>query len=217
MNIQLVKIIDQEEAAGKGLALLKNIVDKDTLLLLSGGTSSVLLYQLIAKDGSLKPGAVAMVDERYGDKIHANSNQKMMIDTGLIPYLDKNGIQFYPILQEDLDRQQTAVKYEETLKNLVTGFKKKVAIMGIGADGHTAGIKPGLEYDHSKWVIFFDDKGGYFSKRITTTFEFLEQIDEFVILIFGSAKKEALQKMLESGFYKNSKIPTTVFTDITLA
>ena len=42
---------------------------------------------ILAKERKLNPGAVALVDERYGEKLHENSNEKMISDTGLIGYL----------------------------------------------------------------------------------------------------------------------------------
>lgn len=206
MSITVIKCGDKTDAAHKAFEFLKKMIEENTLLLLSGGTSPNELYRLIAEDGHLHPGAVAMVDERFGEKMHNNSNEKMIKEAGLV--------EFYQILEEGIDPEQTAIDYEKTVKELFAKYPKKVAVMGIGTDGHTAGIKPDLEYDHSRWVVAYNDEGGYFGQRITTTFECLEQIDEFVLLVFGEEKKSALQKMLEDGFFKKAGIPATVFTDI---
>lgn len=214
-NITVVYCQDKSDASKKAFKKLQEIVDKNTLLLLSGGTSPIELYGLISAGANVfHSGGVAMVDERYGSKMHGFLNEKMMIDSGMIELLASKGVPFCAVLEDGVNLEQTAVNYEEKLRMLFAKYPKKVAVMGVGADGHTAGIKPGLRYDHSKWVVAFDDYEGSFGTRVTTTFECLEHVDEFVLLVFGEDKKEALQKMLTDGFYRKSGIPTTVFTDI---
>lgn len=214
---------DKKEASKKALEILLKDVDQNTLLLLSGGTSPDLLYRLIAQDKSLNPGAVALVDERFGSPMHETSNEKMIFDTGLVEYLKKEGISFYGILKKN-NMENIAEQYEQTIRNLFKKFSKKIAIMGIGKDGHTAGIKPGLDYDHTRLVAAYND-AGTFGKRITLTFEALAQIDEFIILVFGDneqGKKEVLrkmfqgddQKLLPAVFYTNVPSKVIILTDI---
>lgn len=209
-NIEIVECKNKIEASKKALKLLLGNVDQETLLLLSGGTSPDLLYQLIAQDKTLQPGAIALIDERYGPPMHGNSNEKIISSTGLVEYLNKKEIPFYGILKED-NMETTVEQYEQTIKNLFKKFSKKIAIMGVGADGHTAGIKPGLDYDHTKLVVAYDDAGA-FGKRITLSFEALEQIDEFIILAFGESKKEALKKMFQGR--DREKLPAVFYTEI---
>lgn len=193
-DVKIIQFCDKNEASKKALDILLNNIDQTTLLLLSGGTSPDLLYQMIAKDKRLKPGAVAMIDERYGLPMHDNSNEKMITNTGLLDYFESEKVPVYRILKEG-DMAGMAEQYEERIKELFAKFSKKVAVMGIGADGHTAGIKPNLNYDHTRLVVSYDDKEGLFGKRITLTFEALEQVDEFIVLAFGENKKLALQQM----------------------
>lgn len=209
--------MDKIDGSKKALKALESVIDKSTLLLLSGGTSPDLLYKMIAESRNLKPGAIALVDERFGKTNHDNSNEKMILETGLFTYIYNEGILIHKILN-DWDLDKTTSKYELVIQDLFKKFPKKMAVMGIGADGHTAGIKPGLDYDHKKWVVSYDDKG-VFGKRITLTFEALSQIDEFIILAFGQSKKKALQEMLTqpqnkipAAFY--NKTSSNLFTDI---
>ncbi|MBI2019170.1 6-phosphogluconolactonase [Candidatus Daviesbacteria bacterium] len=218
-NIQIVHCKDKIEASKKSLEHLLQIVDKNTLLFLSGGTSPDLLYQLIAQGDGFKAGAVALIDERYGEVMHDNSNEGMIAQTGLTDYINNVGIPCYKILQGK-DLETTANEYEQVIKDLFAKYPKKIAVMGIGADGHTAGIKPGLDYDQSKLVVAFDDKGA-FGKRVTLTFKALEKIDEFVILAFGENKKESLQKVftesdqkkLPASFYNKTTSLVAIYTD----
>lgn len=222
-GVEFIHCGDKKEASKKALEILLKDVDQNTLLLLSGGTSPDLLYRLIAQDKSLNPGAVALVDERFGSPMHGDSNEKMISDTGLVEYLSSKGIPFYRILKKN-NMVSIAEQYERIIRDLLRKFSKKVAVMGIGVDGHTAGIKPRLSCNHSRWVIAYDDKNKPFGKRITLTFEALNKINEFIILIFGENKKEALIKMfqgkdvksLPAVFYAKISAKVTILTDINL-
>lgn len=221
-NSKIICCEDKNEASQKALKLLLDDVDEHTLLLLSGGTSPDLLYQLIVQGNTLKPGAVAMIDERFGAPMHGNSNEKMIARTGLPEYLNIKEIPFYRILTEG-NMEDMVEQYKRTIKDLFEKFPKKVAIMGIGSDGHTAGIKPGLDYDHTKFVAAYYDTGA-FDKRITLTFEGLKQINEFVILAFGEGKRWVFESMFEEGdqnelpavFYNQVSAKVTVYTDLKL-
>lgn len=210
-NVKITVCKDKKEASELALKLLLGNIDSDTLLLLSGGTSLDLLYQFIAQDQTLKSGAVALIDERFGLPMHENSNEKMIKSTGLIDYLNDEEVPFYKILTGK-ELETTADRYEQTMKELFKKFPKKVAIMGIGADGHTAGIKPNLGYDHQRLVVAYDDNLGTFGKRITLTLEALEQINRFVALAFGENKRNALKEMFETS--DEYKIPAAFYTKV---
>lgn len=213
-SVEFIHCEDKKEASKKALEILLKDADQNTLLLLSGGTSPDLLYRLIAENKTLKPGAVVLIDERFGSPMHETSNEKMIFDTGLVEYLKKEGISFYGILKKN-DMENIAEQYEQTIRNLFKKFSKKIAIMGIGTDGHTAGIKPLLDYDHTRLVVSYDDINGPFGKRVTLTFEALAQIDEFIILVFGDneqSKKEVLRKMFQDDDQK--LLPAVFYTNV---
>lgn len=222
MNIIYAK--DEHEASQKTLELLKQKVDQNTLLLLSGGQTPKTLYTLISQDQSLKPGAVALLDERFGEPNHPNSNERMIEKTGLWKFFQDKKILIYKILEPGKSPEQLANQYNQTIKELLEKYTNKIAIVGLGADCHTVGLKPNLDYDHSKLVITFDDIGGYFGIRITTTFESLEKIDEFLLLVLGEGKRKAIEKSLSETdqkqypgvFYKNHSDKTTIISDLFL-
>lgn len=219
-GVKVIQCSDQKEASKKALNFLMKSVDQDTLLFLSGGSSPKFLYQMIAQNKELKPGAVALVDERFGPPFHINSNEKMIKDMGLVDYLNNEGIPFYGILQ-NRDLEETAIVYEKRIKELMKKFSKKVAIMGIGADGHTAGIKPGLGYNHKKLVIAYSGNDS-FGSRITLTYEALFCINDFFVLIFGLTKKDILLNLLTgvqknnlpASFYTKTQAQVFLFTDV---
>lgn len=221
--MKIIQVKNKITGSQKALDILKDLVDKDTLLLLSGGSSPDVLYELISKEQVLKPGAICLIDERYGFSLHNNSNEKMIKDTNLIAYINKEGIPFFGILKKDISLKETTSEYEKVITNLFKKFPRRVAVMGIGEDGHTAGIKPNLEYDHNRLVSGYEDKG-IFGKRITLTFKALSQIERFIVLVFGQNKSKALREMLKSdnqkqipaAFYSKVHDKVNIITDINI-
>jgi 6-phosphogluconolactonase/glucosamine-6-phosphate isomerase/deaminase len=97
-------------------------------------------------------------------------------------------------------------------------YKNKIAILGIGVDGHTAGIAPNrndfinpLFENKENLVGYFDDSKGVFGKRITLTFKSLSLIDNLILLVFGNEKKNALESMEKKGSLR--KVPGRFFKD----
>lgn len=113
-------------------------------------------------------------------------------------------------------REQSAQEYDDIIRSLLAQYQKHVAILGIGMDGHTAGI-PAItslrakgeaqnawiedleERSKNRMVIDYDDTGGFYKERITMTFQGLSMMDLFIVLVFGKDKKMALDLMFEDG------------------
>lgn len=210
----------------EGTVLAKEIfyqtVDKKTLFYLSGGHTPQALYEQLAKEEIIIPGAVGLSDERYGLPMHEKSNERMIAESGLVRYFSFLDIPYYSILK-GLPIQETAERYDELIRSLQTIYRKTVGIFGIGVDGHTAGIAPNRKdfknplfgdtllrfhpdhelkgegnQDYSLFGWFNDDKGSL-KERVTMTFLGISMLDFLVILVFGDNKKEALNLMFESG------------------
>ncbi len=213
------------ENSQKGIEAAKDrlykIVDRKTVLFLSGGSTPKTLYEILSKEGKIKPGAVVMVDERYGEPFHHQSNEKMIKETRLVQYLKNQNIAFYPILQKEKLQEQTSKDYDENVRYLLTFFPKSAAILGIGEDGHTAGIAPNRKdftnpifQQKNLFVSEFSDsknmEEGGFGKRITITFDALSKIDFLIILAFSESKKKALGLMFKDGSIE--EVPARFFT-----
>lgn len=199
-------------------SILSRTVDKKTGLFLSGGSTPKSLYELLTKKRFFF-GAVAMVDERFGKKMHKNSNEKMIGETGLLSYLEEKKIPFYSILRLRSKGALDLTKdYNKKVKNLLEKFSKNIAIVGIGEDGHTAGIPARTQNSSIRqaqdktqnYVTDVYDFPGEFRERITLTFKALSQMDLLIILAFGEGKKGALKKMFEKGPLE--EIPARFYT-----
>ncbi|MBI2613240.1 MAG: 6-phosphogluconolactonase [Candidatus Levybacteria bacterium] len=186
-KVTIITVENQQEGLAAAKYLLYKKVDDQTLLLLSGGSTPKDLYETIAQEKKLTAKAVGMVDERKD-----RSNYKMIMSTGLLDYLKNLKIKFYPMI--------SASYYDRDIHKLIGSSKNKAAVMGIGADGHTAGLPAGTQISNLKsqnYVIDINNFPGEFRKRVTLTFRALLKMDLLIVLAFGENKKEALEKMFD--------------------
>jgi 6-phosphogluconolactonase/glucosamine-6-phosphate isomerase/deaminase len=216
-EIAVAAVADQKAGIDLASRILYEIVDRKTVIYLSGG-SYKSLYERLAKDERLVPGAVGLIDERFGPPFHENSNQLMIRDSGLIRYLQIRDIPFYPILQLDKSREETAEAYDGKFRSLQAVFPKHIGLLGIGPDGHTAGM-PALNsklknqkskiYDTFDLVTEYDDKGEVYGERVTMSFLGLSMLDFILVMAFGSAKQATLDLMFGEGSQED--IPARFF------
>ncbi|HEX8932569.1 MAG TPA: 6-phosphogluconolactonase [Patescibacteria group bacterium] len=211
-GITIVTVSNSAEGISLAKDILYAVIDNKTVLYLSGGKTPQELYKKLATEEKLIAGAVGMVDERFGPKLHQTSNEKAVQATGLLRYLHARNISFYPILQNN-SRQETAENYDEKLRTLNATYPKSLAILGIGADGHTAGIAGNrtnefqnpLFAKERKYLLAseFEDAKGSFKERVTMTFWGLGLLDLLLVLTFGAEKQNALLALFEQGSEKD--------------
>ncbi len=220
--IAIVKVKDKEEGQTKAHDVLKKMVDNQTLLALSGGTSPDYL-KMIIEPGDIIPGAICVVDERYGEPFHENSNELLLQKAGLKDWADANCIETHKVLKGK-NPTQTAADYEKEVSDLLKRFKKRVGVMGIGSNIHTAGIFPNGEAGKSADLVVSEVVEDAYPQRITMTLKALGGFTAFIVMMFGSGKKKALALVLDEKendmqkypaiFYRKSKIPTYLITNI---
>ena len=193
-GITIVEVENQNEGEDFAKDFLYKNSDPATVLFLSGGKTPKAIYEQILLENKLSYGAIGMIDERYGLTGHQKSNALLM---------DKFS-PFYPVLSGE-NIEKTSQDYDETVRYLFNYFQKSIGILGIGGDGHTAGI-PAIPHiaekileDRFEYVTFFDAKDGFYDKRITLTFNGLSRLDQILVLVFGEEKKYALKKMFKEG------------------
>lgn len=234
-GISIIQVTNSLEGISIAKQLLIAILSHESLLLLSGGRTPKELYSSLANERDLHVGAVTLIDERYGEPFHESSNERMLKDTGLLETLEKENISFHAILKEDLTRDQTTTVFNETLKMLYSTYSQRIGVLGIGLDGHTAGIPANNEtvtlddtsvYNIHQPVSTFHDTTGMYKERITLTFAGLEELHVCLVLVFGRDKETALNKMFTSGseeeipgrFYLRPDIAakTIIITDVML-
>jgi 6-phosphogluconolactonase/glucosamine-6-phosphate isomerase/deaminase len=189
----------------EGITALTRRIDKElangkkVLWLVSGGSNiraSVEIMSRIAADLTSNL-TVGLIDERYGPAGHDDSNWHQLEQAGFEP----KHAAIQPVLI-DLDAAQTALQYEQHIKQAVAESAIVIAQIGMGADGHVAGILPGSAAadEQTAWVKCYESSP---HTRITLTFEALKEIDAAYVFAFGESKQLALSQL------KNEDIPLT--------
>lgn len=234
-GITVCKVHSQQAGNLLAKTLLYSVIDRKTVLYLSGGNTPRDLYIALASEEKLKPGAVGLVDERFGKKFHQHSNETMIKGTGLLRYLDILDIPFYPILIDGFSRPSASERYDRDFRRLNSFFAKHVGILGMGSDGHISSIIPNRPdfknplFDKSQKNLLisdFEDKNSTYGERIGMTFLGLSMLDLLLVLVFGEGKQNALVDMFNDGpeellparFFKRSGISakTLFITDQTI-
>jgi 6-phosphogluconolactonase len=215
----MVRIFNTKEeitvhAANLFVAAAQNAIQKQGrfLVALTGGSSPVPLYQLLATPQyktkiDWENVFVFWGDERWVALDDALSNAKMSYDY-LLSHVDipKNNV--FPMYKEGFSPQEYALEYEKLIKSH-TGEEGQfdLILLGMGDDGHTASLFPGEKvlHENDKWVLayYLESQSMY---RITLTAPIINKAKEIVVITFGQNKAHALNEVL-SGDYNPEKYP----------
>lgn len=219
--IEIFTVQDKAEGNLKAHDILKEIVNSQTLLALSGGTTPDY-RTMIVDPGDITLGAICVVDERYGEEFHENSNEFLFKNATLFDYLNDRSKSLYKVLHGK-DFGQTVHDYNGVIEQLFEKFPKKVGVMGVGTNMHTAGIFPNSEAAHSPNFAVGETVDDKFPQRITMTLKALGEFTSFIVLVFGEEKKEVVKKMLDENqndmqkypaiFYRKSPAKSYLITD----
>jgi 6-phosphogluconolactonase len=180
------------------------------VLALSGGSTPKPVYKklseyLINSKIDFKKIYLIWIDERWVPHDSEGSNYKLVIDTllesNLIP---KENIFPMPTMLED--PQESINLYEKQLTDLFSKLGKKsnlidLSIMGVGPDGHTASIFPGIkelnELDNKNWVIapWIEKLNSY---RVSLTPKLINSSKTIIYLIKGKEKASIVDFVMKT-------------------
>lgn len=172
------------------------------LWLLSGGSNiaaSVRVMQGLP-DEITHGLTLSLIDERYGPPGHADSNWEQLQRGGLATKQART----LPVLQPGLNLAQTRDRYDTMIKTAFTENDVVIGQLGIGDDGHIAGILPhsvatgsgtytGQEsVMASPWIIAYH---GLPFDRLSLSFAALQRLTTAYVFAFGPAKRPALHRL----------------------
>jgi 6-phosphogluconolactonase/glucosamine-6-phosphate isomerase/deaminase len=207
--MQINKFPSQEEAiAGAGEALNKLLAENKSspiLLLLSAG-SALAILDFINASSLGENLTITMLDERFSQEPEANNFlqlQKLDFYT-LALNANANFIGTLPRLNENMNDMQT--RLEIGLTNWLNQHPqgKVFATLGMGPDGHTAGIFPSSDvkffetaFENSHLITAYRaDTTHKYKDRVTATFNLFKYIDEAIVFICGPEKQAKFKELL---------------------
>ena len=163
------------------------------LWLVPGGSAMKVAVEVLAKleEEDTSNLCITLTDERYGRPDHADENWVQLSTLGF----DVRTINAYRILRGE-DIETTAVDFAEKLERLFSTFSYKIGLFGMGADGHTAGIKPGTVATTSE-SLAEQFEGDDFS-RVTMTAHAVSYLNEVVLYVHGEEKFEQVKTLLNT-------------------
>lgn len=192
-------------------------------LALSGGTSPVRFYELLAKESvDWSRVKILLVDERKVEQSHIDSNagmiRKALVSKTDIP--EKNII--FPDTSIS-NPEECAKEYENRITEQLTTSRPAIDLvaLGIGPDGHTASLFPNEDFDPGDKRLIISTKAPAQFKvadRITMTMNVINKGTTRIFVIAGKGKQDMIQrtmsgdKSIPAGFVKD---PCLIFTDST--
>lgn len=217
-SMEIVKTEHPKEDAGKKLtSTLRAHANSPVLLMVSGGSAFQFL-DFVGREVLGPHLTLTVLDERFSRDPSVNN------------FAQLEQTSFYGrCLERDVNMISTKVVEGEDLYGLSERFEKAlllwkkehpggivIATMGIGSDGHTAGIFPGelnTRFNGGAWVVGYAVPKGVdeHSERITVTNTFLkEEVAEAIAYAVGP-KKVVLVERLENNNCDFSVFPACIF------
>ncbi len=160
------------------------------LWLASGGSGiKVGLKTLEMLNGiDLENLTITLTDERYGELGHKDENWQQLLGGGA----DFKNAKTFRIIK-DLSFNETTENFNDWLEQTIENVDFVIGLFGIGADGHTAGIKPNSVAATS--IKLADNFTGEDFQRITITPKMFKHINQIVTQASGVDKTRVLETL----------------------
>ncbi len=203
--------LENKEAALKaaGLALTALFQHPGPILLLFSGGSLFELFTYLNGAALSQRFTIGMIDERYETDPNVN-NFSQFYATAFAKVAAQRGAGFIDTkVQAGEDLESYARRMEAGWKDWAAQNPNGniIATLGMGPDGHTAGIMPYPENkalfkrlfeDVKPWVVGYNAEGKHqYPNRATATLPFLQaKVDAAIVYVTGENKRAALERVL---------------------
>lgn len=192
MGIRLEVAEDGDGAAAIAAAILASAIAAAppgrVHVALSGGTTPMPMFRALAGLDAVRWSDLELwqVDERLG-AAGEDRNASALAASGLVA----RAAAFHPMDVEDADPETAARAYAAMLPSRFAAIH-----LGLGDDGHTASLVPGdaVAATRDRAVAVTGVYRGF--RRLTLTAPVLEEAELAVLLVLGSAKRDALGRLL---------------------
>jgi 6-phosphogluconolactonase len=188
-------------------------------IMLSGGSTPSKIYSDLSK-ADLK--ANSQMTLLFSDDRHLSEDSPDSNFGNCLPMIHNIDLKEDHVIHVDasLDLDSAAIKYAREIDLFKSaGGQISLALLGMGADGHTASIftKDAAEIrDRSAFAVY--NTGGF--NRVSVSTPILESCERIIILVTGESKKEILQDFkkdplsLPSGIATSGHDNIEIWTDI---
>lgn len=201
--MEIVRCNTPSETVGKAVSdALRRHSDKQILLLLSGGSALSMLEYV--DRGVLGPHVtITTLDERFSSDPAINNFAQIEV-TDFYADACRCGVQAIVTRVEATDSLEESGKcFEKSLREWRMKNPDGVILttMGVGEDGHTAGIFPGthdVDFSSDAWVVSYvvPKTVNSHQERITVSYTFLRtQVAEVFLYATGKKKQIVIEKI----------------------
>lgn len=214
----------KELAAAAINEYLAGVQNTPVLLLLSGG-SWFELYELVVLPERCDFLTIGVLDERFTRNPEDN-NYLTLSSTTFFQTAVSRGAQTIDTSPGSHDRvEKHARTFDIALRSWVKQHQTGVlaATIGVGSDGHVAGILPGVFmgdsfqqlFDGEKWVVGYEAlfSGNPYKLRSTTTFPFLRKLQKSFVYL-GSAKCTIAKKLMDTPHRSLEEMPASILHEM---
>ncbi len=174
---------------------------------LSGGSTPKLLYSKLIKEDLFKSIDTAKVfvyfsDERYVPLDDKRSNYGLAKEN-LLNFIDIPTENIFPVNTTFEQPHDAASNYQNIISNNVNCNADNIPefdliILGMGTDGHTASLFPGLsivtEYDDLVASCFHQESN---TERISFTFPLINASKNIILITVGAEKYKVLSEIAQ--------------------
>ncbi len=190
-----------------GAALVRS-EHQPVLCLVSGG-SALEVLDVVRVPEDCRHLTLAVVDERFSSDPSVNNFAQLAATEFFASVIRKGG----QSIDTRPNQGETVAGLAQRFQSSLTAWKHQfpegmvVALLGIGADGHTAGILPVPDHeqdwfascfnDSDQWVVGYDaGRKNPYPVRVTTTLSFLrERVDQSIAFAIGESKRDAIRRV----------------------
>ena len=156
--------------------------------LVSGGGNIAIAVDAmnLLSDELTEKLVIMQADERFVAIDSSDSNWHQLLVAGF----NTKRATIHPILVAGESRDQTVARYNETIEVEFSQADYIICQLGVGTDGHIAGIKPGSEASTSTALFAGYQWNDY--NRVTLTFAALRRVSETLTFIYGGTKRPVI-------------------------
>jgi 6-phosphogluconolactonase len=167
------------------------------IFIVPGGSTPQIFYNFLAQSiNDWKDTTLLLSDERLVHEDFFESNFGMIKRNLLDLIQNGDSPKLISVLNKFLPEQSSQIL--KSLNILIRPLHPiKAAFLGVGADGHTASIFPGIEEDgYNEQPFFLVNKKNEEFQRISISSTILSEIPLLIFLVAGKGKKKVLSQII---------------------